>query len=130
MTTLSSTQAGGPQGFQAAGQTPQEFLQRHASGDWRSLSQDDGKENEKSLGRGFCLSSAYHLNNGITFWVVTEADRRTATFRLPSKVWKFWAFFSATMPKYTVVRRSQMGSLGQDLTNHSFWTGLNRGEEV
>ena len=35
----------------AAGHAPQEFLDRHAEGDWGELDEEDRRENERSLKR-------------------------------------------------------------------------------
>ena len=68
-----------------AGQTPGEFLARHAVGDWGELDDNDRQENEFSLARGFRLLSAYTLNNGTRIWIITEADGSATTLLLPSE---------------------------------------------
>jgi hypothetical protein len=49
-----------------AGQTPLEFLARHVRGDWGELTEEDRKENQLSLERGFRLLSSYRTNAGRT----------------------------------------------------------------
>jgi len=45
--------------LEKAGQTPLDFLSRHVRGDWGEPDEDDRKENELSLTRGFRLLSSY-----------------------------------------------------------------------
>jgi hypothetical protein len=59
-------------------------LARHLSGDWGDLDMEDVRENEFSLKEGFRLFSAYHGENGIKFWIITEADRSITTILLPA----------------------------------------------
>ena len=70
-----------------AGQTPLEFLARHVRGDWGELAEEDRKENQLSLARGFRLLSSYRTNagDGTTLWVITEADRSATTILLPEE---------------------------------------------
>jgi hypothetical protein len=67
-----------------AGQLPMEFVQRHQSGDWGEVPEQDSQENEYSLEHGFRLLSAYTLRTGIRMWIITEADR-SATLLLPEE---------------------------------------------
>lgn len=76
---------GALQALEATGQTPLEFLERHISGDWGDLDQDDRRENELSVRRGFRILSAYHLQDGTKLWIITEADRSATTLLLPSE---------------------------------------------
>ena len=52
--------------LEKAGQGPQEFLSRHVHGDWGDLCEEDRKENQFSLERGFRLLSSYRTNAGDT----------------------------------------------------------------
>ena len=56
---------------------------RHQSGDWGDLGEDDRKENDLSHERGTRLLSVYHASNGVTFWIITEADKSSTTVLLP-----------------------------------------------
>jgi len=56
---------------------------RHQSGDWGDLDADDLKENDLALERGNRLLSAYQASNGVTFWIITEADKSSTTVLLP-----------------------------------------------
>jgi len=58
-------------------------LCRHATGDWGVLCEEDVRENELSLEKGFRLFSAYHAENGTKFYIITEADRSVTTVLLP-----------------------------------------------
>ena len=72
--------------LEKAGQGPQEFLSRHVHGDWGDLCEEDRKENQFSLDRGFRLLSSYRTNTGDTkVWVITEADRSVTTILLPEE---------------------------------------------
>ncbi|MBV9886896.1 MAG: hypothetical protein JO119_10155, partial [Acidobacteria bacterium] len=48
--------------LEKSGQSPTEFLQRHVTGDWGELSEDDRKENELSVEKGFRILSSYKTN--------------------------------------------------------------------
>lgn len=66
--------------------TPEDILvgiQRHQSGDWGDISEEDKQENELSLQKDFRLLSVYRSAQGITFWLITEADRSVTTVLLP-----------------------------------------------
>src|ERR1044071_8542940 len=76
---------GAEEALQIAGQTATEFLRRHMSGDWGELSDEDVKENELSLKKGFRLLSAYQTGKGQKLWIITEADRSATTILLPSE---------------------------------------------
>ena len=71
--------------LEQAGQDANDFVLRHASGDWGDLSDDDRKESEFSLLHEFRLLSAYTLRNGVKLWVITEADRSATTVLLPGE---------------------------------------------
>ena len=69
--------------LEEAGQSPTEFLDRHVSGDWGELDEEDKRENEFSVRNGFRILSAYTTRAGEKIWVITEADRSATTFLLP-----------------------------------------------
>jgi hypothetical protein len=68
-----------------AGQLPGEFLMRHVSREWGDLDEEDRKENDYCLERGFWLLSAYKTNAGDRLWIITEADRSVTTLLLPEE---------------------------------------------
>ena len=71
--------------FRASGESPLVFLERHLAGDWGDVDEHDRNENEVSLQHGWRLLSAYTLNTGVKFWIITEADRSATTFLLPDE---------------------------------------------
>ena len=68
-----------------AGQDPLELLRRHVTGDWGQVPEEDARENELSVEKGFRILSAYTLSTGVTIWLITEADRSASTYLLPSE---------------------------------------------
>jgi len=71
--------------LEASGQTPQEFLHRHATGDWGDVPADDAQANEDGLAGGARLMSRYQTRRGTTIWIITEADRSATTLLLPEE---------------------------------------------
>ena len=76
---------GALEAFDASGESPLTFLQRHLAGDWGDVDEHDRRENELSLQYGWRLLSSYTLSTGVKFWIITEADRSVTTFLLPSE---------------------------------------------
>ena len=68
-----------------SGQSAQEFLDRHVSGDWGELDEEDRRENELSLREGFRILSAYRLRDQTRIWIITEADRSSTCILLPEE---------------------------------------------
>ena len=58
-------------------------LRRHTQGDWGTLEGDDWQANQRALAHGGRLFSRYHSTQGVTFWIITEADRSVTTTLLP-----------------------------------------------
>lgn len=58
-------------------------LQRHQSGDWGDVCEEDRQANERALTDGSRLFSVYHSEKGPKFWVITEADRSATTVLMP-----------------------------------------------
>ncbi len=71
--------------LEKAGQGPLDFLSRHVHGDWGDLCEEDRKENQLSLERGFRLFSSYRTLADVKFYVITEADRSATTILLPEE---------------------------------------------
>jgi hypothetical protein len=71
--------------LETAGQSPQEFLDRHAYGDWGDVPEADKQENDFSLQHGFRILSSYTTKAGERIWVLTEADRSATTMLLPDE---------------------------------------------
>src|SRR5436309_2596409 len=76
---------GALEAIERAGQTPIEFLRRHASCDWGEVGPEDAQENERSLREGFRLLSAYTTKLEDRLWIITEADRSVTTILLPEE---------------------------------------------
>lgn len=74
---------GALEALERAGQEAKCFLDRHASGNWGELGEQDRRENEYSLQHGFRILSSYTTNAGEKLWVITEADRSSTTVLLP-----------------------------------------------
>ena len=71
--------------LEKAGQNPIDFLSRHVAGDWGELDEEDRKENELSVKKGFRLLSSYRTKANETIWVITERDRSVTTILLPEE---------------------------------------------
>jgi len=56
-----------------AGQSADEFLTRHVTGDWGDLDDEDRQANELALIDGSRILSAYTTRKGERIWVITEA---------------------------------------------------------
>jgi len=68
-----------------AKQSPHDFLNRHGTGDWGELGNEDKTENEYSLQHGFRILSSYTTAAGEKLWVITEAYRSATTLLLPEE---------------------------------------------
>ena len=60
------------------------YLQRHLSGDWGDLDDNDKWENELAVNRSLRIFSSYQTPAG-KLWIITEADRSATTFLLPEE---------------------------------------------
>lgn len=65
-----------------ASQDPGELLERHQSGDWGDIPQEDAAENRRSVRRGWRILSAYRVGSR-RIWIITEADRSSTGLLLP-----------------------------------------------
>jgi hypothetical protein len=68
-----------------AGQSPADFLRKHASGDWGDLDDHDRAANWSALREGGRILSAYTTVRGDRLWVITEADRSSTCLLLPDE---------------------------------------------
>ncbi len=59
------------------------FLERHRSGDWGDLEDEEKAENNASVKNGSRILSAYRLSDGEKIWIITEAGRLSTTVLLP-----------------------------------------------
>lgn len=71
--------------LQESGETPEEFLQRHARGDWGEVSDETRQANEVALRDGGRLESVYHTAHAVKLLVVTDADRAMTSILLPAE---------------------------------------------
>ncbi len=69
--------------LQEAEQSPTAFLDRHVTGDWGELGDEDKQANERALREDLRILSAYTTSAGVALWVITEADRSATTLLLP-----------------------------------------------
>jgi hypothetical protein len=72
----------------AAGQSADEFLARHACGEWGELDHEDCEANDAALIDGSRILSAYKTRKGECIWIITEAaddqgHRSSSTLLLP-----------------------------------------------
>jgi hypothetical protein len=72
------------------GEDPQQslgvYLQRHVTGDWGELDNEDQATNDWAVVCGDeRILSAYRLADQTRIWVITEADRSATTVLLPDE---------------------------------------------
>jgi hypothetical protein len=77
------------QALEESGQTPDFFLNRHATCDWGDVDAEDWKLNDQALLDGSRILSSYRTLKGKKLWVITEAindqsHRAATTILLPS----------------------------------------------
>ena len=68
-----------------AGVNPLNLIDRHWSGDWGDLPEEDKKENEFSIDKHLRILSAYVIAPDVKIWIITEADRSATTILLPKE---------------------------------------------
>jgi len=69
------------------------LFERHVSGDWGDLEEEDRQENDRSLQEGGRIMSSYHLADTTKIWIITEYtgrpwrtyDRSVTTALLPEE---------------------------------------------
>jgi hypothetical protein len=71
--------------LEESGQMINEFLDRHVTGDWGELSEEDWRANDYALQEGTRIFSAYTTAIGEKIWIITEWDRSYTTLLLPSE---------------------------------------------
>jgi hypothetical protein len=76
---------GALEALEESGQSPQEFISRHARLEQGELSSEDHKENLFSVDKQLRIFSAYRTTKGVKLWCITEADRNYTTLLLPSE---------------------------------------------
>jgi hypothetical protein len=68
-----------------SGQSPADFLDRHAAGDWGEVDAGDRQANEDALVNDERLLSAYRTKLGERIWIITEWDRSVTTLLRPEE---------------------------------------------
>ncbi len=76
---------GALEAIEEAGQSPQEFISRHARLEQGELSAEDYRENLISVDKHLRIFSAYKTAKGVKLWLITEADRSATTLLLPDE---------------------------------------------
>lgn len=71
--------------MRSSGDSAHNLLNRHASGDWGEVCDDDKRLNDDAVHDGERLLSAYRLKGGTKLWIITEADRSVTTYLLPDE---------------------------------------------
>jgi hypothetical protein len=61
------------------------LFDRHITGDWGDLDQDDKNSNDDAVKIGARIFSSYDLPTQATVWIITEANRSATTILLPSE---------------------------------------------
>jgi len=71
--------------LEKSGQSPMDFLSLHVTGDWGDIPEEDRKENQFSLEKGFRLMSSYKTTAQDVVWVITESSRSHTNVLLPDE---------------------------------------------
>jgi len=76
--------------FEKTGQSPADFIRRHAAGDWGEMCEEDAGLNNDAVVNGGRLMSAYRLSDNTKIWIITEAadengNREATTILLPDE---------------------------------------------
>jgi hypothetical protein len=74
--------------MEQSGQSPEFFVNRHASGDWGEVDAEDWQLNDLALKDGSRIFSTYKTLRGVKLWIITEAindegHREATTILLP-----------------------------------------------
>ena len=64
---------------------PQTLLQRHVTGDWGDVCEEDAQSNTDAVQYGDRILSSYVIGTSTKVWVITEWDRSVTTLLLPSE---------------------------------------------
>lgn len=69
--------------LEKAGQTPLDFIKRHAAGDFSECDPSDAEANNEAIWNEERVFSVYHTKLGEKLYVITEADRSSTCILLP-----------------------------------------------
>jgi hypothetical protein len=61
-----------------------QLLHRHVTGDWGDLDEEDRKESDLSVQKGYRILSAYGKGER-KLWIITESDRSVTTIFRPDE---------------------------------------------
>ncbi len=74
---------GALEALEGSGETPLDFIKRHAAGDWGDVCEEDAEANEEALCNGSRIFSVYHTKDGQQkLYCITEADRSSTCLLL------------------------------------------------
>ena len=77
---------GALQVLRAANTNPADLLNRHGTGDWGELGDEDKRSNNMAVTTDERILSAYTVGTDSTkIWIITEADRSSTTLLLPEE---------------------------------------------
>ena len=73
-----------------SGESPGQFVARHAAGDWGEVCAEDARLNDEAVKDGSRILSAYRTAKGERIWIITEAaddsgNRSATTILLPDE---------------------------------------------
>ncbi|MBY0460863.1 MAG: hypothetical protein K2V38_26385 [Gemmataceae bacterium] len=68
-----------------SGQSPGEFVTKHARCEWGERDAHDTEANKAALRDGSRILSSYSTRLGDKVWIITEADRSVTTLLLPEE---------------------------------------------
>jgi len=68
-----------------SGQSPADFIDRHARGDWGDVDKEDWKANDDAVKHGDRILSVYTTLKGERLYVITEADRSSTCILRPDE---------------------------------------------
>ncbi|HKC62040.1 MAG TPA: hypothetical protein VKB86_00275 [Pyrinomonadaceae bacterium] len=76
---------GALEAIEEAGQSPREFIRKHAQLEQGELSDADQQENLFSVDKHLRIFSSFKTKKDCKLWVITEADRSATTILLPEE---------------------------------------------
>jgi hypothetical protein len=78
--------SGAGQAFEEALEDPYPYLDRHCTGDWGDVDDEDKHANDAAVeNRDGRILSAYTLPTGARIWILTERDRSVTTLLTPDE---------------------------------------------
>jgi hypothetical protein len=98
-------------------------IQRHQSGDWGDVPEEDRQENELSQ-QGFRLLSMYSSAQGVKSWIITKAGRSSTCVLLPG-VYLNHASQKRGGFSFEVQFHPHLGSPCRKHAFSALWTNLN-----